>query len=119
MLPYHVLPIYGNASLGYYYVNIYIGSPNPQPQSVIVDTGSGILAVPCSNCKQCGHRNHIHPPYDPSKSSSSSILTCVNVLLSRKAQIPCALRNADSSRKQTIVHFRYTMPKGAVSKALW
>jgi hypothetical protein len=51
MLPYHMLPVYGNASLGYYYVNIYVGSPNPQPQSVIVDTGSGILALPCVNCK--------------------------------------------------------------------
>lgn len=77
MLPYHVLPIYGNASLGYYYVNIYIGSPDPQPQSVIIDTGSGILAVPCANCKQCGHKNHIHSPYDPQKSTSSQVLTCV------------------------------------------
>jgi hypothetical protein len=78
MLPYHVLPIHGNASLGYYYVNIYVGSPNPQPQSVIIDTGSGLLAVPCANCKLCGHKNHINPPYDPQKSSSSHVLTCVN-----------------------------------------
>lgn len=77
MLPYHVLPIYGNASLGYYYANIFVGSPVPQPQSVIIDTGSGILAVPCISCKQCGHKNHINPPYDPKKSTSGKTLTCV------------------------------------------
>lgn len=48
LLPYHVLPVYGNASLGYYYVTLYVGTPDPQPQTVIVDTGSGILAVPCT-----------------------------------------------------------------------
>jgi hypothetical protein len=24
----HILPIYGNATLGYYYVNLFIGSPS-------------------------------------------------------------------------------------------
>ena len=43
----HIMPVYGNASLGYYYINLYIGSP-PQKQSVIIDTGSGQLALPCS-----------------------------------------------------------------------
>lgn len=86
MLPYHVLPVYGNASLGYYYVNIFIGSPSPQTQSVIVDTGSGILAVPCSNCHSCGHKNHLNPPYDPSKSKSSHVLTCVSYLIIKVKQ---------------------------------
>jgi hypothetical protein len=26
-LPNHVIRLYGNASLGYYYANIYVGSP--------------------------------------------------------------------------------------------
>ena len=26
-LPKHVIRVYGNASLGYYYVNLYIGTP--------------------------------------------------------------------------------------------
>ncbi len=43
----HIIPVFGNASLGYFYVNLYIGTP-PQKQSVIVDTGSGQLALPCS-----------------------------------------------------------------------
>jgi hypothetical protein len=24
----HILPVYGNATLGYYYVNLFIGSPS-------------------------------------------------------------------------------------------
>lgn len=43
----HLIPVYGNSSLGYYYINVYVGSP-PQEQSVIIDTGSGQFAIPCS-----------------------------------------------------------------------
>ena len=60
-LPNHVIPLYGNTSLGYYYANIYVGSP-PQKQSVIVDTGSGQLALPCSKCVSCGTQ-HLQPPF--------------------------------------------------------
>lgn len=56
-LPNHVIPLHGNTSLGYYYANIYIGSP-PQKQSVIVDTGSGQLALPCEKCISCG-KSHL------------------------------------------------------------
>jgi len=49
-LPKHVVPLYGNVSLGYYYANFYVGNP-PQEQSVIVDTGSGQMAFPCSKCE--------------------------------------------------------------------
>lgn len=71
----HVIPLYGNATLGYYYANIYVGTP-PQEQSVIIDTGSGHLALPCSECKNCGPK-HIHPPFNLKKSGSCKILTCV------------------------------------------
>lgn len=71
----HVIPLYGNATLGYYYANIYVGSP-PQEQSVIMDTGSGQLALPCSKCISCGNR-HIHPPFRMSDSSTSKFITCV------------------------------------------
>ena len=76
MLPYHVLPVYGNASLGYYYVTLYVGTPEPQAQTVIVDTGSGILAVPCTECRSCGQK-HLNPPYNPSNSTASKQLICV------------------------------------------
>lgn len=57
----HTIPLYGNATLGYYYANLYIGTP-PQEQSVIADTGSGVLALPCSKCTSCGYR-HLQPPF--------------------------------------------------------
>ena len=71
----HLIGVYGNASLGYYYINIYVGTP-PQEQSVIIDTGSGQFAIPCSKCTSCG-RGHIHPPFDVMKSKTNKILTCV------------------------------------------
>ena len=57
----HIIPLYGNATLGYYYANIFVGSP-PQEQSVIMDTGSGLLALPCSKCTACGLK-HLNVPF--------------------------------------------------------
>jgi hypothetical protein len=74
-LPKHVIQVFGNATLGYYYINLYVGTP-PQEQSVIIDTGSGQLAMPCSRCVSCGN-SHIHKPFDLRSSSSSKVLTCV------------------------------------------
>lgn len=68
-------PIFGNSSsLNYYYVNLYIGQP-PQRQSVIIDTGSHITAVPCQpHCINCG--KHINPYYDMKKSNNSGLVEC-------------------------------------------
>lgn len=68
-------PIFGNSSnLNYYYVNLYIGSP-PKRQSLIIDTGSQLTAVPCKPlCNHCG--KHLNSYYDMSKSNSSKILEC-------------------------------------------
>lgn len=41
------MQIYGSAALGYYYLNVYIGSP-PQLQTLILDTGSWMTAFPCN-----------------------------------------------------------------------
>ena len=65
----HSLKIYGNASIGYYYVKIFVGHP-PQEQTVIIDTGSGQLALPCNKCKKCS-KKHINPPFDMSKSKTA------------------------------------------------
>lgn len=92
-LPKHVIRVYGNASLGYYYVNLYIGTP-PQEQSVIVDTGSGQLALPCSKCESCGS-SHIHRPFDLLQSSSSKIVTCVSPHLVRIQATSYAHKDAD------------------------
>jgi len=49
---------------GVYYADIRIGTP-PQTFTVIVDTGSATIAVPCQGCS-CGNHNH----FDVSKSST-------------------------------------------------
>jgi len=38
---------------GTHYVDLWVGTP-PQRQTVIVDTGSGSTAFPCSGCRDCG-----------------------------------------------------------------
>ena len=91
-LPKHVIQVYGNATLGYYYINLYVGTP-PQEQSVIIDTGSGQLAMPCSKCVSCGN-SHIHRPFDLRSSSSSKVLTCVPHPLFRTQAMSYANNNA-------------------------
>ena len=64
----------------YFYSLIYVGTP-PQRQTVILDTGSSILAFPCDSwfllcllivsCTTCGtHQNH---PFAPSLSKTIRI----------------------------------------------
>ena len=39
-------PIHGNVTLGYFYVDLYVGI-NAQRQSVILDSGSSLTTFPC------------------------------------------------------------------------
>jgi len=39
---------------GTHYVDLWVGTPTPQRQTVIVDTGSSITAFPCAGCRDCG-----------------------------------------------------------------
>jgi hypothetical protein len=110
----HIIPVYGNASLGYYYVNLYVGTP-PQEQSVIIDTGSGQLAVPCSKCTSCGRR-HIHPPFDIMKSKTNKILTCVWNILNRHLNSRC-VRNLASNLMQTLANSQFLMHKAVHCQA--
>lgn len=68
-------PIFGNSSsLNYYFVNVYLGNP-PQKQSVIIDTGSHLTAVPClPYCISCG--KHMNPYYNSKLSSNSDVINC-------------------------------------------
>ena len=70
----HTLQVYGNYSLGYYYVEVGVGSP-PQMQALIIDTGSNILAVPCKGCTHCS-TSHLHQPFNVNGSSTSSYVSC-------------------------------------------
>lgn len=59
---------------GAYYIEIYIGSP-PQRQTVMLDTGSESVALPCQGCIDCGE-GHTDPLFKPSQSSTFQELTC-------------------------------------------
>lgn len=67
--------VYGPfTTLAYMYADVYLGSP-PQKATVILDTGSTLLAVAVASCgSQCGA--HQDPHWDPVRSSTASQVTC-------------------------------------------
>ncbi|KAM7277812.1 hypothetical protein ACFE04_004946 [Oxalis oulophora] len=58
---------------GYYTTRLWIGTP-PQKFALIVDTGSTVTYVPCSNCEQCG--NHQDPRFQPELSTTYQPVKC-------------------------------------------
>lgn len=64
-------PIYGNTTIGYYYVDVFVGAYK-QPQSLIIDTGSYNVIFPCKGCSKCGE--HIYPYFDSANSTSFEAL---------------------------------------------
>nr|AIG56222.1 secreted protein [Achlya hypogyna] len=62
-----------NLGMGTHYAWVYAGSP-PQRASVIVDTGSHIMAFPCSGCKGCG--KHTDAVFDAAQSSTLRYPQC-------------------------------------------
>ncbi len=67
-----------HAHSGTHHVHVYIGSP-PQRQTLIVDTGSRVMAFPCKQCRSCGH--HASPYFDPTRSTTHRVSTCGKCLL--------------------------------------
>lgn len=66
---------YGSiVSTAYYYSDIFVGLPEPQRQSVILDTGSNLLAFSSTQCQQCG--THLDAYYDPLKSITKREVPC-------------------------------------------
>ena len=61
------MTIFGNSTLGYYYLEAYVGTP-PQKKSLIIDTGSHLTIFPCDGCKKC--RDHIYKIYNTKESST-------------------------------------------------
>mmetsp|Transcript_417 Transcript_417/g.460 ORF Transcript_417/g.460 Transcript_417/m.460 type:complete len:645 (-) Transcript_417:87-2021(-) len=62
---------------GTHYIDLWVGTPNPQRQTLIVDTGSGVSAFPCSGCKnQCGDGHHIDSVFDEGKSKTFTKVKC-------------------------------------------
>mmetsp|Transcript_1862 Transcript_1862/g.3560 ORF Transcript_1862/g.3560 Transcript_1862/m.3560 type:complete len:643 (-) Transcript_1862:684-2612(-) len=61
---------------GTHYIDLWVGSPKPQRQTVIVDTGSGVTAFPCHECKGCGDSYHTDKYFQESKSKTFRTLEC-------------------------------------------
>lgn len=61
---------------GTHYVDLWIGTPKPQRQTVIVDTGSQITAFPCVECVDCGEKYHTDSYFDFKKSESFHEVSC-------------------------------------------
>lgn len=60
---------------GTHYVDLWVGSP-PQRQTLIVDTGSGVSAFPCSGCGDCGSGKHIDEFFQESQSTTFTKVPC-------------------------------------------
>ena len=57
-------------------VDLWVGSPVPQRQTVIVDTGSGITAFPCGECgSDCGGGYHTDAIFDDTESDTFTRIT--------------------------------------------
>jgi len=66
-------PLY--QGLGTHYVDLWMGTPS-QRQTVIIDTGSGVTAVPCSGCAECGSGYHADNIFMEEDSSTLSVVPC-------------------------------------------
>ena len=60
---------------GTHYVDLWVGTPG-QRQTLIVDTGSGVTAFPCSGCTDCGRGHHIDENFAESKSFTFQKVPC-------------------------------------------
>jgi len=76
---------------GTHYVDLWVGTPNPQRQTVIVDTGSQLIAFPCSECHDCGDSYHTDGYYNEDVSDSFDKLTCDECSLGNCANSQCHL----------------------------
>ncbi len=69
------MPLYFHS--GSYHIYLNVGSPIPQRQLVIVDTGSHYTAFPCDPCMNCGLNTHASSQYfSPANSSSFVAVPC-------------------------------------------
>ncbi|CAA7055918.1 unnamed protein product [Microthlaspi erraticum] len=73
-LPHSRMRLYDDLLLnGYYTTRLWIGTP-PQMFALIVDSGSTVTYVPCSDCEQCG--KHQDPKFEPELSSTYQAVKC-------------------------------------------
>ena len=69
------LTLQGDTLNGYYYATLFFGTPL-QRQTLIVDTGSTLTAIPCSECgANCG-TSHFDPFFNESSSETFRYFDC-------------------------------------------
>eukprot|EP00586_Coscinodiscus_wailesii_P016841 CAMPEP_0172505442 /NCGR_PEP_ID=MMETSP1066-20121228/186520_1 /TAXON_ID=671091 /ORGANISM="Coscinodiscus wailesii, Strain CCMP2513" /LENGTH=291 /DNA_ID=CAMNT_0013282049 /DNA_START=299 /DNA_END=1170 /DNA_ORIENTATION=- len=68
---------------GTHYVDLWVGSPTPQRQTVIVDTGSQLTAFPCHGCQNCGDEYHTDGYFNYEDSETFRKLGCEDCLAGR------------------------------------
>ncbi|KVI00122.1 Aspartic peptidase [Cynara cardunculus var. scolymus] len=64
--------------VGLYFTRVQLGSP-PKEYYVQIDTGSDVLWVSCNSCNGCPRSSGLQIPiqfYDPSSSSTASLISC-------------------------------------------
>lgn len=82
---------YNPYRVGLYYTKVQLGSPAKE-FSVQIDTGSDVLWVGCSGCDGCPTTTGLQlNTFDPSSSSSSSVISCSDKRCSMGAQYSDAL----------------------------
>ena len=84
--------VYGSGvELGYYMAFVHAGTP-PQLFSVILDTGSDMLVIPCKGCEKCGD----HSYFDRTLSTTVKVrpaLLKLPLLLNRPFPLPSFRRD--------------------------
>ena len=60
-----------------YYLDVFLGTPF-QEQSLLIDTGSSIMALSCADCYPLDCGSHLNPYFSPNISQTSTKLKCGN-----------------------------------------
>ncbi|KAG2311625.1 hypothetical protein Bca4012_026084 [Brassica carinata] len=93
LLPNSRMRLYDDLLLnGYYTTRLWIGTP-PQMFALIVDSGSTVTYVPCSDCEQCG--KHQDPKFQPEMSTTYQPVKC---------NLDC---NCDDDKEQCVYEREY------------
>ncbi|KAM0068420.1 putative nepenthesin [Helianthus debilis subsp. tardiflorus] len=105
VVDFRVQGTYDPYRVGLYYTKVQLGSP-PKDYYVQIDTGSDVLWVSCTPCNGCPTSSGLQIPmdfYDPSSSSTSSVISCSDQRCS------LASRSSDSgcNNKQCSYNFQY------------
>lgn len=83
------MPVSGSILTGYA-VNMYIGSPPVLSSDILLDTGSSLTIITCSDCLNCN--DQASTLYNPATSFSSSFPRCVPLNRLRFSNSPFAVK---------------------------